>query len=137
MKTVEQKHRPTEETPPVYWADEIEVREAGGALNLSGMKQNPLNTLARDRDLMKGYLDALANATHKSGGDNTSPHVVFANCRGGTVDDNEALEAWDSALRKYVSSYGPVLAEPVSVQVSAVAGQYTVQAQQGGLWLSS
>ena len=118
MKTVEQKNRPIQGAPSVYWADEIEVREAGVVLNLSGIKRIPASTRTRDRDLMNGYFEALTNANPKSSGENTSPHIVFANCGG------------DSALRKYVSSNGPVLAEPASVQVRATRGGVKVQAQQ-------
>jgi predicted RNA-binding Zn-ribbon protein involved in translation (DUF1610 family) len=144
MITVEQKKRPPEAAPLVYWADEITVSEAEGALNLLGAKGIPPSV--KERDLMSGHLDALANANPKAGEENTSPHIVFVNCGGDAVDDQEGLirkdcawqskeerskaqtalntliRAWDSALKKYVTRYGPVLAEPASVQVRAVPG---------------
>ena len=128
MKSVEQQKRPTEMALLVYWADSIEAEEAEGVLNLSGTKRIPPS--AKVRGLMDEYFDALANANPKAGNENTSPHMAFANCGGDVLNDDQAPKAWGSALRKYVERYGPILAEPASVQVFALAGGVKVRAQQ-------
>jgi hypothetical protein len=136
MTTVEHKKRRREVAPLVYWADadQIKVRDADNALNLSGIKRIPPSARrAKGLDLVGGYLDALANSNPKAGNGNTSPHIVFANCGGDAVDAQESrirqnyammskeeraraqttldtlIRAWDSALKQYVKRYGPVL----------------------------
>jgi hypothetical protein len=79
---------------------------------------------------MNGYLDALAKANPKAGNESTPPHIVFGNCGGEGLNDNETLKAWDSSLREYVRTHGPVLAEPESVRVSPTVGGVRIQAQQ-------
>jgi hypothetical protein len=145
MKSVEQQKQLTEAAPLVYWADRIAAEDVEGVLNLSGIKGIPPSM--KERGLMDEYFDALANANSKVGNDNTSPHIIFANCMSETLNDCESavciadearqsteeraraqkvrdtlLGEWQSALRKYVLTFGPVLAEPASVQVRQIAG---------------
>jgi hypothetical protein len=101
MKAVE--HNRQFETPPVYWADEIEILKSAEGLSIAGQRLLPPSSNSKNRDLMSGYVYAISGA--QAGDANKAAHLVFANCTS------------EEALTKFLLRYGPVLAEADSVEV--------------------
>src|SRR4051794_2331250 len=95
MKTVEHRQERWEGIPPVYWAEDIEVRDANGFLCLFGKR--PLGSKDVDRrDLLKGHLNEIRTSNPKADTSSNSPHIAFANCIASEALPSKAQNSTDT-----------------------------------------
>ncbi len=104
MTTVE-RSRTQLKTPPVYWADQIEISNSAEALSICGQKLFPPSRSSKHRDLVSGCAYAISGARVPQA--NKAAHFAFANC------------STEEAFTEFVLRYGPVLAEATSVKAKA------------------